>query len=83
MDCSRENSVSKSTLAKHKKATKEFPYFIKDKKLKFYYSDNYIDVTYAAVPIEKSMELLSGNIGETPEMDNTEINIETKESISS
>ena len=40
-------------------------------------------IEYTAVPIEKSLELSLGNIGETPEMDNTEINIETKESISS
>lgn len=38
---------------------------------------------FIAVPIEESSELLSGNIGETPEMDNTEINSETKESESS
>ena len=43
----------------------------------------YISVNVSAVPIEKSSELLSGNIGETPEMDNTEINSETKESESS
>lgn len=33
--------------------------------------------------VEEFTELLSGNIGETPEMDNTEINSETKESESS
>lgn len=42
------------------------------------------DITgFEAVPIEESSELLSGNIGETPEMDNTEINSEIKESESS
>lgn len=38
---------------------------------------------FFAVPIEESSELLLGNIGETPEMDNTEISIETKKSIPS
>ena len=37
-----------------------------------------------AVPIEESSELLSGNIGESPiNEDNTEINVEIKESASS
>ena len=44
----------------------------------------FIPITgYEAVPIEESSELLSGNIGETPEMDNPEINLESKESESS
>ena len=42
------------------------------------------DITgFEAVPIEESSELLSGNIGETPIMDNTEINLGTKEPESS
>ena len=41
-------------------------------------------VTGKAVPIEESSELLSGNIGESPNQDNTEINSEiTKGSESS
>ena len=40
------------------------------------------DITgFEAVPIDESSELLSGNIGETPEMDNTEITTETKKSV--
>ena len=38
---------------------------------------------YEAVPIEESSELSLGNIGETPETDNTEINSEIKKSESS
>lgn len=71
----------KSTISSHLDATKDNPYIPKNTNIKIYFSKDYIE--YAAVPIEKSSELLSGNIGETPEMDNTEINIETKESISS
>lgn len=48
---------------------------------KFYYSNEYIPVNVEAVPIEKSSELLSGNIGESPTVEgNTEINSEIKES---
>lgn len=80
----QENSSSKSTLSKHGDATINEPYFIQKSKCKFYYSNNYIQITgLGAVPIEESSELLSGNIGETPEMDNTEINSEIKESESS
>ena len=50
---------------------------------KFYYSNKYIPVSVEAVPIEKSSELLSGNIGKSPEMDNTEISTEIKESVPS
>lgn len=45
--------------------------------------NDYIPVKQNAVPIKESSELLSGNIGETPEMGNTEINSEIKESESS
>lgn len=46
--------------------------------------NEYIPITgYEAVPIEESSELLSGNIGESPEMDNTEINLESNTSKSS
>lgn len=50
----------------------------------FYYSNEYIPINIEAVLIEKSSELLSGNIGGSPTVeDNTEINLETKESKSS
>lgn len=50
---------------------------------KFYYSNEYIPVNVEAVPIEKSSELLSGNIGKSPKEDNTEISTEIKESVPS
>ena len=54
------------------------------KNLDSYYSNKYIPITgLRAVPIEESSELLSGNIGKTPEKDNTEINSDIKESESS
>ena len=81
-DCARDNSLSKSTLSKHSNATKESPYIITNKNLKFYYSNSYIDVKYAAVPVEKSLELLSGNIGEGCDA-NPEISIDSNESIPS
>ena len=84
IDCARNNFSSKSTLSKHSNATKENPYIIKQTGAKFFYSDEYIPVELEAVPIEESSELLSGNIGGSPNSeDNTEINIESKKSISS
>ena len=44
-----------------------------------YFSNTFIPID-RAVPFEESKELLSGNIGETPEMDNTEISSESKKS---
>lgn len=83
-ECARDNFSSKSTLSKHSNATKENPYIIRQSQRKFYYSNEYIPVNVEAVPIEKSSELLSGNIGESSTVeDNTEINLETKESKSS
>ena len=76
-----ENGSSKSTLSKHGDATKDNPYLIRKSNCLFYFSNEFIPITgFEAVPIEESSELLSGNIGETPEMDNTEINSEFKES---
>ena len=82
-DCARENFSSKSTLSKHSNATKDSPYIIKQTNAKFFYSNDYIPVELEAVPIEESSELLSGNIGGTPDVDNTEISTETKESVPS
>lgn len=83
VDCARDNFSSKSTLSKHSDASINEPYIIKWTKRKFYYSNEYIPVSVEAVPIEKSSELLSGNIGKSPEMDNTEISTEIKESVPS
>lgn len=81
----QDNNSSKSTLSKHGDATKEHPYLIRKSNVLFYYTDEYIPIEeYKAVPIEKSSELLSGNIGESPTIeDNTEISTETKESVPS
>ncbi len=73
---------SKSTISKHLDATINNPYIVKNTNIKIYWSFIFIPYT-KAVPTEESLELLSGNIGETPEMDNTEINSEIKESESS
>lgn len=79
-----ENGSSKSTLSKHGDATKDNPYLIRKSNCLFYFSNEFIPITgYEAVPIEESSELSLGNIGETPEMDNTEINSEIKKSESS
>jgi group I intron endonuclease len=79
-----ENGSSKSTLNKHGDATKDNPYLIRKTNSLFYYSNEYIPVTgYEAVPIEKSSELLSGKIGESPLEDNSEITEEIKESSAS
>jgi hypothetical protein len=84
ISAAQDNSTSKSTLSKQKEASFENPYIIKKSESAFFYSDKYIPIQdFIAVPIEESSELLSGNIGETPEMDNTEINSETKKSESS
>lgn len=72
-------------MGKHGDASKENPYLIRKSNSLFYYTNEYYPITgFEAVPIEKSSELLLGNIGESPiNKDNTEISIETKESIPS
>lgn len=81
----QENSSSKSTLSKHGDATKDNPYLITKSNSLFYYTNEYIPISeFKAVPIEKSLELSSGNIGESPtDEDNIEISTETKESVPS
>lgn len=76
-DCAKFCNSSRSTLSKHKDATKENPYLIKTSNYKFYYSNEYISVQYenTAVLHEESVELSSGNIGGVCK-DNTEINSE-------
>lgn len=77
VECARDNLSSKSTLGKHADARKENPYIIRSNGAKFYYSNEYIPIEKGyAVPIEKSSELLSGNIGENPAKENPEINSE-------
>lgn len=70
----------KSTINAHQDATIDNPYIPKNTDIKIYFSKDFIKY---AVPIEESSELSSGNIGEKPEMENPEINSETKESESS
>ena len=64
----------KSTISAHLDATKDNPYIPKNTNIKIYFSKDYIE--YTAVPIEKSSELLSGNIGGKTQVENTEINSE-------
>lgn len=73
VDCALDNFTSKSTLSKHSNATKENPYIIKKTGNLFYYSNEFYELEKTAVPIEKSSELLQGNIGEDCDV-NTEIN---------
>lgn len=53
---------SKSTISKHSNATKENPYIIKNTNFKVYFSYNFIP--YEGRPIEESIGLLEGKIGE-------------------
>ena len=63
--CAEKCGSSQSTLSKHKEATKENPYIIKKTGYKFYYSNKYLPIQIdTAVLVEKSQELLQGNIGE-------------------
>lgn len=83
-ECAKGSQSSRSTLSKHTDASKDSPYLIRKSNLKFYYSNDFIPVNInEAVPIEKSSELLSGNIGEVLKMDNTEISIDSNKSIPS
>jgi group I intron endonuclease len=75
-ECAKFCKSSRSTLNKHHDASISNPFIIKKSNYKFYYSDKYIPVVYeqTAVPLEESSELLSGNIGKSPETENPEIN---------
>ena len=67
---------------KHQDATIDNPYVpTKRPDIKIFFSEKFIPNT--AVYTSEVYKLLSGNIGETPEVDNTEINSEIKESESS
>lgn len=75
-ECELICEKNKSTLSKHRNATKNNPYIIRENGFKFYYSNLYIPINIdTAVLVEKSLELQSGNIGEVCK-DNTEINSE-------
>ena len=69
---------SKSTLVKHKDATKDNPYIPKNTNIKIYWSKEFIP--YRPSIDEKSNGLLQGNIGESCDA-NTEITKEVKESL--
>lgn len=71
---------SKSTISAHLDATIDNPYIPKNTNIKVYFSKDYIEYSRST---EESLELLSGNIGEKPKLENPEINSETKESESS
>lgn len=82
--CATFNGISSSMILKNPNCTKDNPYCPKKTVNKIYYSDIYFPINEnTAVQVEESLELQLGNIGESPEMDNTEINLETKESKSS
>lgn len=82
VDLTKSFNISKSMIYKHLDATIDTPYIpTKYPDIKIFFSDTFIPNT--AVYTSEVYKLLSGNIGETPEMDNTEINSETKESESS
>ena len=75
-------NLSRSMIHKHQDATIDNPYIpTKCPDIKIFFSDTFIPNT--AVYTSEVYKLLSGNIGKTPEMDNTEINSEIKESESS
>lgn len=83
VDCANFTKSTRSTLSKHGDATRKNPFIVKKSKHKVYYSDEYIPYENTAVPIEKSLELLESNIGESCNA-NPEINSEiTKGSESS
>lgn len=76
-ECAKDNMESRSTLSKHTNATLEYPYKLKSGKL-MYFTEDYTPLESVTI-LEKS-----GNIGENPIMENTEINSEiTKGSESS
>lgn len=78
--CIRKYKISKSSFMKHS-YTKDSP-LILNNNIIIYFSDIFEPIS-KAVHAEESYELLLGNIGEGPEKDNTEINLESKKSKSS
>lgn len=81
-ECANHVGIYFSSIQKHSKATKDNPYIPKKyPKVKIYFSDEFIPNKRHS--IQECIELSSGNIGETPEKDNPEINLDSKESKSS
>lgn len=78
-DCSKKFGFYKGKLLKYPRF--EYNPLVINNTL-IYFSNTFIP-TRRAVPFEESEELLLGNIGEGPVMDNTEINSESKKSESS
>lgn len=78
-ECSKKFGFCRTKLIEHPRF-KNNPLMIDNTLI--YFSNTFIPID-RAVPFEESKELLSGNIGETPGMDNTEINSEIKKSESS
>ena len=76
------NASSASTLKKHNKTSKDFPYLVPNTNYKMYMSDTFIPNKEKAVLVEESLEILQTNIGEDCDV-NPEISIESKESIPS
>jgi len=83
VQCAKFLGISDSMLRKNGKATKENPYCPTKVNVKIYRIDEYIPVIDRSRSVEGSTELSLGNIGKTPEMDNTEITEEIKKSSAS
>ena len=70
-ECGRANNCSSYIVKNRAMNQQELPNGIK-----CFLANDYVQIKENAVPIEKSSELLSGNIGGNPIMENTEINSE-------
>lgn len=81
--CSKYIGCSAETLRNKKEVSIDNPYIFKGSNIPFFAVNEYIPLKETAVPIEESLELQSGNIGESPEEDNTEINSEITQGLES
>ena len=81
--CAKYVQCSPETLRNHTDATIDNPYIVSKSGYNYCVLSTFVPIIETAVPIEESLELLQTNIGESPEKDNTEISVETKESIPS
>lgn len=70
-ECFEDTGISRSMIMKNRKSTLNNPYYPKRYNVKLYFSDVYIPVKGEAVPIEESLEELSGKFEETPNFEET------------
>lgn len=82
IECAQIANISKSAIFKHANSTINNPYQLKKSNIKIYFSDKFIRHGESR-SFEESKELSSGNIGEMPEKENPEINLESNDSKSS